>query len=77
MFLDKTFKTERQQLERKQALLTLQTCPMAHTNGPAYGSAKWGATGEKLIVSTVHASLFWLLKLELIQVADPNLKYIF
>lgn len=28
-----------------------------HNTGPAYGSAERGATGEKLVVSTVHATL--------------------
>lgn len=28
-----------------------------HTTGPVYGSAERGATGEKLVVSTVHATL--------------------
>lgn len=28
-----------------------------HTYGPAYGSAERGATGEKLVVSIVHATL--------------------
>lgn len=28
-----------------------------HTNVPAYGSAERGATGEKLVVSDLHATL--------------------
>lgn len=28
-----------------------------HTNGPAYGSVERGATGEKLVVSILHATL--------------------
>lgn len=28
-----------------------------HTNGPVYGSAERGATGEKLVVSILHAIL--------------------
>lgn len=29
-----------------------------HTNWPDYGSAERGATGEKLVVSILHATLY-------------------